>query len=92
VSCESPEGTIEKIQWDEIDKIEIVTTSDGPFLPDVFWVLIGTEKQCVVPSGATGEKQLLTRLQALPGFHNEVLISAMSCTADRHFTCWIRVK
>ncbi len=27
----------------DLQKVEVVTTSEGPFAPDVFWVLHGTE-------------------------------------------------
>jgi len=68
------------VGWADLQKVEVVTTSDGPFHPDVFWVLHGTEGGCAVPQGATGDKQLLDRLQALPGFDNGAVIAALADT------------
>lgn len=90
VVCERPDGKVERVGWADLQKVEIVTTADGPFAPDVFWVLHGTDGGCAVPQGATGDSQLLDRLQTLPGFDNRALIEAMSSASDRRFLCWQR--
>lgn len=90
VVCERPDGKVERVDWADLQKIEVVTTSDGPFAPDVFWVLHGTDGGCVVPQGATGDGRLLERLQALPSFDNDAVIEAMCSTSDRRFLCWQR--
>ena len=88
VVCERPDGKVERVGWADLQKVEVVTTGDGPFAPDVFWVLHGTDGGCAVPQGAAGDGQLLERLQTLPGFDNRSLIEAMSSTSDRRFLCW----
>jgi hypothetical protein len=90
VVCERPDGTVERVGWDVLQKVEVVTTGDGPFAPDVFWVLHGRDGGCAIPQGATGDRQMLERLQALPGFDNNAVIAAMSSTSDRRFLCWER--
>jgi hypothetical protein len=90
VVCERPDGRVERVGWGDLQKVEVVTTSDGPMAPDVFWVLHGTTGGCAVPQGATGEEELLERLWALPGFDTRVFIEAMSCASDRRFLCWQR--
>ena len=90
VVCERPDGKVEQVGWAELEKVELVTTGDGPFAPDVFWVLHGTGGGCAIPQGATGEKELLERLQGLPGFDNGAVIEAMGSTSDRRFLCWQR--
>jgi hypothetical protein len=90
VICERPDGKVERVGWADLQKVEVVTTGDGPFAPDVFWVLHGTDGGCAVPQGATGDTQLLERLQTLPGFDNRAFIEAMSSTSDRRFLCWQR--
>lgn len=92
VLCERPDGKVERVGWADLQRVEVVTTSDGPFAPDVFWVLHGTDGGCVVPQGATGDGHLLERLQALPGFDNEALIAAMSSTSRATFLCWQRTS
>ncbi len=88
VICERPDGKVERVGWADLQKVEVVTTGDGPFAPDVFWVLHASSTGCAIPQGATGEKELLERLQALPGFDNGAVIEAMSSTSDRRFLCW----
>lgn len=73
-------GTVE---LEDLQRVEILTTDQGPFRPDVFWVLHGSETSCVGPQGATGERELLDRLQKLPGFRNEAVIKAMPSTENR---------
>ena len=89
-TCRRPDGTEESIRWADLQKVEVYTTSDGPFLPDVFWVLHDTQGSCTIPQGASGEKQLADLLLALPGFDHEAFIQAMSSTQEAVFTCWTR--
>lgn len=88
VSCTRPNGTTERVAWDDLRQVEIVTTDDGPFRPDVFWLLHGSKTGCVVPQGATGEPELLERLQQLPGFRNNAVIEAMTSDDNQRFLCW----
>lgn len=85
VICERPDGKVERVEWSELQKVEVVTTGDGPFAPDVFSVLHGTSGGCAVPQGATGDTKVLERLQALPEFDNQAFIEAMSTASDRRF-------
>ncbi len=90
VTCRGPNGLTESVTWDDLRTVLIRTTSDGPFADDVFWFLMGSEGECVVPSEARGAAGLLERLQQLPGFNDEALIQAMSCPDDAKFVCWER--
>lgn len=90
VICRSPNGRTERLAWDDIQRVEILTTADGPFVPDVFWVLHGSKGGCVIPQGATGEQELMTRLGKLPDFRWEAANEAMSSAEDRRFLCWDR--
>lgn len=88
VLCRDPQANVEKVDWDDLTKVEIVTNDHGPFLPDCFWVLHGTQSGCVVPWGATGEKELIARLQSLAGFDNGAVIRAAPSTSWNRFLCW----
>ncbi len=88
VVCERPDGKTERVAWAGLRSVDILTTADGPFAPDVFFLLIGTVGGCAVPQGATGYEALLQRLQALPGFDNEAFIRAMGSTEEASFACW----
>ena len=83
-----PDGTVEEIAWDELSGIDIETNSLGPFAPDVFWILHGDERGCIIPQGATGDAALLERLQELPEFDTERFIEAMASTSDATFKIW----
>jgi hypothetical protein len=91
VSCHRPDGTVESVRWDDLQKVELLTNGDGPFLPDHFWLLHGGKGGCCIPWGATGDLELLHRLQELPGFDNQAILKPMSSQEVRH-VCWQRFK
>ena len=71
----------------------MLTTADGPFAEDMFFVLAGRDGSgCVVPQSASESGQLLERLQRLPGFDNEAFIRAMGSSEDARFVCWRRSR
>ncbi|GHU06754.1 hypothetical protein FACS1894158_14110 [Betaproteobacteria bacterium] len=82
------DGRQETIQWSELKEVAVITTDEGPFVDDVFWVLSGADTGCLVPGEADGAKELLARLQKLPGFNNEAAILAMGSTENAKFVCW----
>jgi hypothetical protein len=92
VTCTRPGGLTERVRWQDLRGVLIMTTSHGPAVDDFFWVLAGdgAKSGCVVPSEAVGCDRLLERLQQLPGFDNEAVIRACACTEDQRFLCWQR--
>ena len=84
-------GQVEQVTWADLLEVFIVTTSDGPFAEDVFFILVGAGG-AGLPSqqGAPECAQLLERLQRLPGFDNGAVIRAMKCTTNDKFLCWRR--
>ena len=52
-----------------LNEIKIVTTDEGPFVADVFWVLNDNNSGCIIPQGSEGEEQLLESLQKLSNFN-----------------------
>ena len=82
-------GKVEAVAWTDLVEVEIVTTDEGPFVDDVFFLLVGADGTgCCVPQGAPGSEPLLDRLQALPEFDNGKLIEAMGCAENARFVCW----
>ncbi len=71
----------------QIKKISIITTSQGPIFPDVFWLLQGNNGISVVPSEGPDEN-FLSQIQSLPNFNNEMVIKAMTSTDDNTFVVW----
>jgi len=83
-----PDGHEYTIPWSELSSVAIKTTNEDPFMDDVLWIL-GTKKYSLrIPQGAKGEEELLGRLQQLPNFDNEAVISAMGCAENKLFLCW----
>ena len=83
-------GETEHVTWDELEEVGIMTTSEGPFVEDVFWMLIGRDGNgCAVPGGLLPDG-LLARLQRLPGFDNIAVCEAMGSCDDASFLCWRR--
>ena len=58
LTCTHPKRPTESIRWDQVREITLVTTSDGPLLPDVWYVFTGEGTGCSVPSEAKGFDQL----------------------------------
>jgi hypothetical protein len=83
----SPDGRTEIATWIELQEVEIMTTDEGPFAEDVYWMLKATSGRCAVPGKADGMNELLSRLQQLPGFQNEAVIEAMGSTNNATFVC-----
>ena len=81
-------GNEEIINWEDLQTVIVETTDGGPYLPDVYWILIGDHGGCMIPQGINGEEALAERLQALPGFNHSALIDAMSSVSNQRFLCW----
>jgi hypothetical protein len=91
VRLEIGNGKAEQVAWDALLEVVILTTRDGPFAEDLFFVLTGRGgARCVVPLSATKGNGLLARLQKLPGFDNEAFSQAMKSTAKETVVCWRR--
>ena len=86
------DGTLGSVKWDDLQAVVIETTDQGPFVEDVFFVLVGKNGGCVVPHGAAGTDALFKRLGELPGFDYDAACRAMSCAVNNRFLCWRREK
>lgn len=77
----------EKILWVDLVEVGIVTTSDGPYNEDLYWLLMAHDGSGVaIPNGSV--KPLIPILQQLPGFDNLAVIQASGCTDDASFVVW----
>jgi len=63
VRCTRRNGHTESVRWSDLRAVLIQTTADGPAVDDLFWVLVGADGGCAVPSEAEGCDRLLERLQ-----------------------------
>ncbi|MFT3881670.1 MAG: hypothetical protein QM703_18655 [Gemmatales bacterium] len=88
VSCTDPEGRLEMVMWNDLQRVEIQTNALGPALPDLFWVLIGTKSTCQMPLGSKGEEAITERVFALPGVDRDAFGRAMSSTSNAMYVIW----
>jgi len=83
-------GEERAVRWNDLSKVGIRTTDEGPVAEDVFWGLhAGSEVRVVYPSAASGAQELLAAMQRrLAGFDNEALINAMGSSDNNDFVVW----
>ena len=78
--------------WDEVERIDIITTGKGPFLPDVWLVLIGNSNGCSLPLGTSKFEEIYEIVSKYKGFNFENYIKAMSSTVNQTFNVWNKAK
>jgi hypothetical protein len=82
----------EAVAWADLIGVEILTTDEGPYNEDLFWLLEGAGgKGVAVSGGLAQESGLLSALQVrLPGFDNDAVIRAAGSIEAARFTAWRR--
>lgn len=92
VSVTTPEPSLQSIRWDELTRIQIRTTDEGPWAPDVIWGLHRAEGEpVIVLNGATGIQDLIKEMEGrLPDFRDDEVIRAMGSTSNAIFVVWER--
>jgi len=92
VTSKYPNGDVQSVRWDDLERVEVHTNDTGPWGADFWWVLTDGNGECSYPQGATGEAEMLPKLQALAGFDNNSLGEAVRCTSNQQFLCWDRAR
>lgn len=82
-------GNKENYLFVELKKASLITTDEGPFVDDVFWLMM-FKTIIMIPQGIPGEDNLLARMQKLPDFDNDAVIEAMTCSENNAFHVWER--
>jgi hypothetical protein len=83
------DGRVFELSRDDLGEVRVITTVDGPFAGDVFFVLAAADgaRDVEVPQAqATGE--FLEWLQRLPGFDNAAFTRAMHSVVEDEFVLW----
>lgn len=85
-------GKLESIRWDELSKISIFTTDEGPLVEDMFWVFenAAQTKGCFIENGADGLSDLLKHIQTFEGFDNLQVVEASGSTRVAKFVVWAK--
>lgn len=72
-------------------RVSIITTSQGPIYPDIFWLIESSSEIGIIPSEGP-DSNFLDEVQKLSGFDNKEVIKAMTSTDDNIFICWEKRK
>jgi len=91
ISADYPDGQRRAISWEDLSRVGVTTTDEGPFVDDVFIGLHDRAGELVLvyPQGAAGDQAILVEMQRrLPGFDNRLFVKAMGSTSNAHFLLW----
>ena len=80
----------ERINWNDVDQVQVLTTDEGPAVCDVFIVLHNTlsNSGVVLPQDREETDLVFKKLQRWPGFDNENFIKAMGSAKNEWFLVW----
>jgi hypothetical protein len=83
-----PSRPVEQIEWTEIEEIKLVNTDEGPFLPDVWLILMGNGKGCSLPQGSGAWDKVYDIVSKYEGFNFENVIASSCCAENKIFDLW----
>ena len=80
----------ERVLWDELVRIEILTTDEGPYTEDFFFLLVGRDGGGVAVSNELAVKHGLVAVlqRRFSGIDNKAIIEASGSTQVRRFLVW----
>lgn len=79
------------VSINDLARVTIVTSDQGPFLEDVHWLLEENGGNTVlIPNSAEGAAQLFDALSPLKGVDFEAAIRAMASTTNDSFVIWAK--
>lgn len=82
------DGIVKRHLWSDVLHVGVITTEDGPFFYDVFFVIKTRTGDLCITSEDAEEIDLLKQFERLPGFQWEKVVEAMGSTNDATFPCW----
>lgn len=91
LACEHPRREREAVPWGEIHEIVLITTTEGPFIPDMWLIFVGDGTGCSIPMEADGCHQLWEEIETrFPGFDFQAITDAGAGDAKR--SVWRRAE
>ncbi|HSY77454.1 MAG TPA: hypothetical protein VK890_11385 [Bacteroidia bacterium] len=90
VKIEHPERKTETVYWKDLKAVKLINTDVGPFLPDVWLMLIGNTSGCLIPQGAKGCEEVYNIVSKYENFNFENVIESMKCTGNQEFLLWVK--
>lgn len=88
VKVTHPKRKTKQIEWNEIEEIKLINTDEGPFLPDVWLILMGNGKGCSIPQGSNGWDKVYDIVSKYDGFNFDQVLKSASCTDNETFELW----
>ena len=86
VACEHPRRPREFILWSAVRQISLVSTSDGPSLPDLWIIFEGEGCGCSLPTEAEGFDSVMKAFDRFSGFDHGCFLKAE--TNNARYVCW----
>lgn len=86
-----PKEIPKEFLWDAVEKIEIVTTDEGPWEEDLWWIFFirEAEEPLLIPSGAKGIDKIFEVFEdKFENIDNEMIINAMGSSVNARFNLW----
>jgi hypothetical protein len=83
-----PNGESESVRFDDLIEVSIVTTDQGPFVEDLFYVLRGHNGAAIIGLDWACRLNLLGKIAPLPKFDLEETIRASSSCENNVFVLW----
>ncbi len=76
------------IAWEELDAVGLRTTSAGPFVEDVFWLLLWHGGCLELPGSVVQGEVFAALIDHLPGFDAIKIVQAMASVDQRTWRIW----
>ncbi|MBS1955492.1 MAG: hypothetical protein JST89_15015 [Cyanobacteria bacterium SZAS-4] len=85
----APDGAIPKTHlWSDVLHVGVITTDEGPFFDDVFFVIKTRTGDLCMTSQDAQKLDLLQYFKILPGFQWDRVVEAMGSADNAIFPCW----
>ncbi|HEY9753867.1 MAG TPA: hypothetical protein V6C97_01755 [Oculatellaceae cyanobacterium] len=81
-------GETESVRFDDLEEVYIVTTDQGPFVEDLFYVLKGHHGGTIIGQEWASRVGLMERLFKLPNLNLEQIVQAMASIDNHAFLIW----
>ena len=85
------DGTIKQVNWNDVSKISIVTTDQGPFVDDFYYVFCTDQNVLFVPLDWGVKLELIHHMhEHFPNVDFEAMIKASGSAENAEFFVWAR--
>jgi hypothetical protein len=90
VVVDDRKGNVSTLPWCALERVFILTTDEGPYVCDFYWVLETDVEACSFASESEGAAAVVKALMALPGFDCAAAVLAAGSVTPNLFPVWKR--